>query len=152
MESGFFGFAISEQAGVIYSSGTKQFNATTRDTVGRAVALALQRPEAENRYIYIADVTTTQNEILRELERQSGVKWKVVEKNAHTHREDGEVLLKEGNFPLAASKLLLGNLYGEGHGTLVDDTLLENGALGLKKVALDKVITDALRKSMQAVN
>lgn len=152
MESGFFGFAISEHTGTIYSSGTKRFNATTRDTIGRAVALALQSPEAENRYIYIADVTTTQKEILRELEAQSGVKWTVVEKSAYTHREDGEVLLKDGNFPLAAAKLLLGNLYGEGHGTLVDDNLLENGVLGLKTVALDKVITDALRKSIQVLN
>lgn len=148
MESGFFGFAIAGQTGVIYSAGTKRFNATTRDTIGRAVALALQRPEAENRYIYIADVTTTQNEILRELERQSGAKWKVTAKNAHTHREEGEAHLKEGNFLMAASKLLLGNLYGEGHGTLIDDDLLENGPLGLKTVELDKVITDALRKSI----
>jgi len=130
---------------VIYSAGTKRFNATTRETIGKAVALSLRSPEFENRYIYIADLTTSQNEILDELERQSGTKWRIVEKSAYTHREEGEVHLKEGNFPLAASKLLLGNLFGEGHGTLIDDRLLENRALGLQTVSLNEAVTEALR-------
>jgi hypothetical protein len=43
-------------------------------------------------------------------------------------------------------------LYGEGHGTLIDDNLLEIGPLGLKMAGLDNVIAEALRKSTHAVN
>jgi hypothetical protein len=43
-------------------------------------------------------------------------------------------------------------LYGEGHGTLIDDNLLENGPLGLKMAGLDNVIAETLRKSTHAVN
>ncbi|KAH8689368.1 hypothetical protein BGW36DRAFT_365139 [Talaromyces proteolyticus] len=146
IESGFFGFNISERTAVIYSSGTKVFNATTRETIGRAVALVLQSPKTENRYIYIADVRTTQNEILSHLQIQTGVAWKTTSKDANAHRLEGETLLKGGNFPSAAPKLLLGNLYGDGHGTLVDNELLENAAIGLQTKELSNVVASVLGK------
>lgn len=134
---------------MIYSSGTKKFNATTRATVGKAVSLALKRPETENHYIYINDFTTTQNQLLEKLEAQSGCKWKIITKDAYELRKEGEALFYEGDFTSAVPKLLLGNLLGEGHGTLIGDDLLANAALGLEKKELDEIIVEALNSSQR---
>ena len=63
---------------------------TTLPSVGRAVVGILKNPEqTANRYLYVASFETTQLDILKVLEQETGKKFEVVDKT-------GPELLKSG--------------------------------------------------------
>lgn len=140
IETSFLGFNLEDQTARIYSSGMRPFNATKRSTIGKAIALALQSESAENRYLYIADITTTQSEILSILEQQSGKRWSVIEKDIAMEREEGLGKLAKKDFS-GIGHLILADLFGDGEGT-VDRSALHNEILGLDFMRPEKAIAE----------
>ena len=100
-----------------------------------------------NRYIYISDFTTSQAEILSTLEALTQQTWKRTEADAFSLRKEGEALWEKGNVGAAARPLILGNLLGDGEGTLVQEDRLENEALGVAKTTMEEEIRGILSAS-----
>ena len=107
----------------------------------------LQRPqETSNKYLYVASVETSQNEILAALEKETGIKWSV------SHVKTNEVVSKaqrqlaagdfEGAFTLVRS-MMLGNIPGI-RANYAKDTDLANDLLGLKLETVEETIKQVL--------
>ncbi len=92
----------------------------------------LSKPEeTANQFIYIDSFTATQNEILAELEKATGEKWKVTESTTAAAKAEGEPLFAKGDF---SGLLLLLKVIalGEGYGSdFTKDAVLGNEKLGL---------------------
>lgn len=142
LEVGFFGLDITNHKVTLYSSGVKRFNATTRSTVADAIVAVLRNPGTENRYLSIADITTSQIEMLSELEAQTGRQWLIAEQDAGEYHARGDALWNQGDIPGAARHWLVGNMFADGHGTLVES--LDNEVLGLKPRTLEDVVHEVL--------
>ncbi|KAH0541941.1 hypothetical protein GP486_008679, partial [Trichoglossum hirsutum] len=71
---GLLGFSIPNRHGLLHSSGSTPFTATTLSTVTRSLLYILTTfvSTTKNRYIYLSSFTTTQNDILECLKRQTG--------------------------------------------------------------------------------
>lgn len=73
----------------LYSSSIKRFNATTRSTVADAIVAVLRNPGTVNRNLFIADITTSQVEMLSELVAQTGKQWLIAEQDAGEYHARG---------------------------------------------------------------
>lgn len=126
------GFNINTKEALIFDGGNKAFSVSNLGQIGNAVVAVLSKPEeTANQFIYIHSFTATQNEILAELERTAGEKWKVMESTTEAAKIAGEPLFAEGDF---AGLLLLLKviMLGEGYGSdFTKDAVLDNERLGL---------------------
>jgi hypothetical protein len=90
---------LKTQSAVIWDSGDNKFSVTNVATVGNALVNALQRPaETENKYLYVASFTVSQNQILDALEKATKSKWKVSHTTWQEMVKEGEEKLKEGDY------------------------------------------------------
>ncbi|KAF2424939.1 NAD(P)-binding protein [Tothia fuscella] len=75
------GFNTRERTATLWDEGKVPFSATNVSAIGTAVANLLQNPAAleaaKNKHIFISSVHTTQLEVLAELEKVTGDKFKV---------------------------------------------------------------------------
>lgn len=116
--NGFAGFDLATHEAMIYDDGDQRFSTSTFHLVGSAVAKVLLQPDVTaNRYVYVSSFTTTQNEILSELEDISGVEWKVTRVDSKTKIREGQGGLKtDVNVVDAARLLILALSYTPGNG------------------------------------
>ncbi|MCJ1399774.1 hypothetical protein MMC11_002977 [Xylographa trunciseda] len=78
LKSGLLQFDVKKRQVQIFDGGDIKWSATTLDTIGTAVMRILQKEdETKNRMLYIQSFCTTQNEVLRSLEKITGQKWHV---------------------------------------------------------------------------
>jgi uncharacterized protein YbjT (DUF2867 family) len=84
-DSGFLGFDISNHTATLYDEGKHLFSGTTLPSIGKALVAVLHHPElTQNKHIYIADATFTQQQALSLFEKHTGSKWTV----KHINTED----------------------------------------------------------------
>lgn len=101
-------------------------------TIGRAIAAILARcGQVQNGPVYISDVTTTQDEILRLAEEKSGTKWAVKEMDPDLKLKEAlvmnEVAAREGTpLPMFATFLIIHNtIFGAKYRTAWDGKNVE---------------------------
>jgi hypothetical protein len=127
---------------LIFDGGNRAFSATNLSQVGNAVVAVLSKPEeTANQFIYIDSFTTTQNEILAELEKATGEKWKVTESTTEEAKAEGQALFARGDY--SGLLLLLKAIFlGEGYGSdFTKDAVLGNEKLGLPNQDLVSTVT-----------
>jgi hypothetical protein len=127
---------------LIFDGGNRAFSATNLSQVGNAVVAVLSKPEeTANQFIYIDSFTATQNEILSELEKATGEKWKVTESTTEEAKAEGKALFAKGDF--SGLLLLLKAIFlGEGYGSdFTKDAVLDNEKLGLPNQDLVSTVT-----------
>ena len=109
--------------------------------MGNAVVAVLSKPdETANQFLYIDSFTTTQNEILAELEKATGKKWKVTESTTEAAAKEGQELFSKGDFS-GLLLLLKVIMLGEGYGSdFTKDAGLANEKLGLPKQGLAETV------------
>jgi len=132
MQIGLVGFNITTKEALIFDGGNKAFSVSNLSQIGHAVVAVLSRPEETvNQVVYTDSFTATQNEILAELEKTTGEKWKVSKSTTKAAKEEGQQLFAKGD--LAGLFLLLKVItLGEGYGSdFTRDTVLSNERLGL---------------------
>ncbi|KEF51153.1 uncharacterized protein A1O9_12767 [Exophiala aquamarina CBS 119918] len=72
------GWNVPARTAVIWDGGNIPFEATNLTQTGKAIVAILKNPESsKNRPIYINSFTTTQNDVLRTLEKAVGEKFRV---------------------------------------------------------------------------
>jgi hypothetical protein len=127
---------------LIFDGGNRAFSANNLSQVGNAVVAVLSKPEkTANQFIYIDSFTATQNEILAELEKATGEKWKVTESTTEEAKAEGQALFAKGDY--SGLLLLLKAIFlGEGYGSdFTKDAVLGNEGLGLPNQDLVSTVT-----------
>ena len=150
IKNGFMGFNIKQREATIWDSGDGKFSCSIRPTIGATVAGVLKQPEAtKNRYIYTSSLETSQNEILRSLEKQTGgTQWKVEHVTFENMIKEGQEALKAGDF-IGMGKLALAASYSAKYGgNFAAEGKLANEMLGIPKENLDEVLADVLQAAL----
>ncbi|GIK00860.1 hypothetical protein Aspvir_004889 [Aspergillus viridinutans] len=148
LENGFLEFDIANRTATIWDGGNKSFTLTNEKHLSEAVVSILQHPQdTSNKYLYIASVETTQNDILAALEEKTGTKWTV---NATTTKEqvsEGVRKLGAGDFS-GAFTLVRATTFGSIprlRANYAKDETLANGMLGLKLDSVKDTVERVVR-------
>ena len=135
LENGFLEFNVANRTATIWDGGNQSFTLTNEKQLSQAVVSVLQHPqETRNKYLYIASVETTQNEILAVLEEATGAKWSVKATTTEDQVDEGFKKLGAGDFS-GAFQLVRATCYGNTPGLQANyakDVTLANDVLGLK--------------------
>ncbi|KAL6408677.1 hypothetical protein AUP68_07621 [Ilyonectria robusta] len=144
LKNGFIGFNLETQNATIYGDGNQPASCTTLSSVGQAVASILSKPaETENKGLFIASFTPSQNEILAALEEATGKKWTVNKVGIADAISQGFEALGKGDLSGFVG-VLMGSTYGPGNGNdFPKNGGVSNELLGLPKEDL-KAVTAAI--------
>jgi len=146
LKSGFLGFDTAEHTATIYDSGDVAIGYTNLDAIALAVQRIFERPaETADKYLYIASVTASQNQLLASLEKATGKSWTVTKASSEEAGKIGAEKLAKGDFS-GIKPLLSRLLYG---GDPIADFRkqpggLANDLLGLPKEDVDETVKDTL--------
>jgi len=141
---GSLGVNIKNKTATIFDSGNEKFTGSNLPFIGQAIAAVLKNPEpTANKYIEVASFTTTQNEILKLLEEESGAKWTVEHKKTEDSQKIADEKLAKGDYS-SFSDYLKVYLFADGKGQSPKEADLANKELGLPKEDLKATIKAAL--------
>ncbi|KAH8160475.1 hypothetical protein CIB48_g7773 [Xylaria polymorpha] len=141
---------IGEKSIALYDGGERYFSATTLESVGKAVVGVLKNPEeTKNRAVYVQDVALTQKQIRTIAEKVTGTAWQAKEVSVANEVLPAAFaeLKKENPDPHKfAIPMIIGSIFGEGHGSHFQK--LDNELLGLKQFTdaeVEAVLADATK-------
>ncbi|KAF5623251.1 2'-hydroxyisoflavone reductase [Fusarium tjaetaba] len=124
----------------ITDSGNEPYSTTSLAFVGEAVAAILKKPEeTKNKYLNIAGVTTTQNEVLKIAEQVTGDKFEVSHVTGAEQEKIGDEKIAKGDFS-AFGNYLEQFLFADGAGHALKGDENAIGLLGLKEENLEEVV------------
>ncbi|KAJ2905881.1 hypothetical protein MKZ38_003889 [Zalerion maritima] len=137
---GTVGFNAATKTATIYDSGNEPVSGTNLAYIGKGVAGILKHPEeTANKYLCIASFTTTQNEILASIEKETGEKWKVEHVKTADLQKSGEEKLAQGH-PMAFPDLVRAWSFADGCGHAFKPGENAAGMLGLEKESLEETL------------
>ncbi|KAJ5979545.1 NmrA-like family protein [Penicillium waksmanii] len=147
LTTGFLEYDLQKHTAVIWDSGDKRFTAINEKALGQSVVSVLQRPqETTNKYLYVASVETSQNEILTALEKETRAKWSVTHVKTEEVVSEGQKQLSVGDFTGAFSlvrAMMVGSIPGL-RANYIKDTELANDLLGLKLETVEETVKRVL--------
>ncbi|KAK9366314.1 hypothetical protein V1509DRAFT_295983 [Lipomyces kononenkoae] len=149
LANGFLEFDIANRTATIWDDGNKSFTMLNEKQLGEVAVSVLQHPqETINKYIYVATVETTQNEILSAFEEVSGEKWTVIETTTEKQVTEGVNKLTAGDFT-GAFQLLRATIFSNTpglHSNYAKDEKLANDVLGLDMEDVNDVVKRVVNK------
>jgi hypothetical protein len=112
LQVGFLGFDLANKKARIWDDGDVPFSSSNLSLIGQAVAAALSSDyvaDTKNKEVYVASHTTTQKDILAELEKQTrgddkNAKWQV-------EKVDGTKLFEEAHGRIQSGKFEVPDIY-----------------------------------------
>lgn len=111
LKSGFLGFNIPSKTATIYDGGKATVSATNLDQIGLATVKVLEKADlTKNQYVYISGFQKSQADILAALEKISGTKWTVINKDVKETIAGGRAKLGRGDFS-GIPDLIAGAMY-----------------------------------------
>ncbi|GLB07064.1 hypothetical protein AtubIFM57258_002385 [Aspergillus tubingensis] len=147
LESGFLGFDIKNKSALIWDGGATSFTLTNEKQLGKAVlSVVLQPEETKNRFLYIASIETTHNEVLKTLEDVTGSRWTVTETTTDEQVAEGLKKLGAGDFS-GAFALVRATAFGSTTGlktNYVRDQNLANELLDLEMEGVKGIVERVL--------
>ncbi|KAF2453422.1 isoflavone reductase family protein [Lineolata rhizophorae] len=148
---GFFGIDTKNRTAQIMDGGKARFDTTPLWMIGRAVVGALQHPASSaNRHVYVSGVTTTQADMLAEVERQTGFLYATTMTDSAALLADAQAKLKAGDFSGISTMIRVGIFGKAGLGVYSDDHALCNEEYGIPRLSLEEAVRDALAYSAKA--
>lgn len=140
---GLLGFDVNNKTINIFDSGNEPFSPSSLGFVGKSVASVLKNPaDTANKYINVASFTTTQRELLKIVEEETGSTFAVNNVKTSDLEKTADEKLAKGDFS-AFIQLLQQYTFGDGQGTATK----ENAAvtlLGLQEEDLKAATKKAL--------
>ena len=134
MANGFLEFDIANRTAKVWDAGKKRFTMTNEKELAHSVPSALQHPrQTQNRFLHVASVEATQQEILAALEQASGSTWTVTETTTAKEMDAAGKKLARGDFSGALTLVratVFSNTPGL-HSNYARDETLANDVLGL---------------------
>jgi len=150
---GLMGWDLSGRKATIYDGGETKYEATNVKQIGHAVAASLSADHLEdtkNKYIYVNSFTTTQNEVLAELERLTASKFEVTHQKTEDLHSIGIAMLKEdkgtvsrggGDYTSGLVETITSVIYGYGRLNEFSNTQgLWNSKLNLPKETIEETL------------
>ncbi|KAM0277196.1 hypothetical protein ACHAQH_005979 [Verticillium albo-atrum] len=142
LDNGFFGFDLKNKTCQKFDSGNEPFSGTNIAFIGKCVAACLMKPEeTANKYLTVASFTTTQNEVLKVLEEETGSKFAV----ANVKTSDLEKIGHEkiaNNDPAAFVEFLTQYIFADGARQAVKENAA-TAVLGLQEESLRTTVQTA---------
>ncbi|KAH6887114.1 hypothetical protein B0T10DRAFT_575674 [Thelonectria olida] len=125
-------------------SGNEPFSASTLGFIGKAVVAILQKPnETANKYLAVAGITASQNDILAAIEKVTGAKFDVSRVTGAELEKIGDEKIAKGDFS-AFLPYLEQFLFADGAKHALTPETSDNELLGLKPEPLEETIRKAL--------
>jgi hypothetical protein len=138
------GYSVPNKTATIFDSGDEPWSGTNLSTIGQAIASVLSSPDKfANKYIDIASFVTTQNELLKIFEEETGEKWTVIKNNTDDSQKTADEKLAKGDRSAFGDYLKVW-LFKDGEGKSPKKGDLANEELGLKAEDLRATIKQAL--------
>lgn len=131
LEHGGIGLDPNNKTAIIIDSGNEKWAASNLPHIGRAVAAILQHPEeTANKYLFTASFLTSQAELLKIAEEETGSKFTVTHEKSEDVQKRGEGKLAKGDFS-AFRELVRVHNFKDGIGNTLRDEDSANKLLGL---------------------
>lgn len=128
---GAFGFDVARKHVTIFDSGDALFSPTTFNLVGQAVAAILSKEEqTRNQYLAVSSFTTSQNQLLKILEEQTGEEWAQGHVFTSALEKIGLEKLGQKN-PLGVLDLMKAFQFQDGQNRALSEEINDAKALGL---------------------
>lgn len=149
-DNGFLAFDIENHAAVLYDDGKNLVSGTTLPTIGKTVAAVIRNPQlTQNKRIYVADATFTQQQALALFEKYTKSKWSVTNAVAANERKRAEENLAKGNIGPAFLGFILSVAYGGSSASNFEGKTI-NAAIGVPAVPLEQIVKEAVERSAAA--
>jgi MoxR-like ATPase len=143
-EVGMLGFNIPEKKATIFDSGNEIWSTTSLPFIGRAIAaVLLHEEETKNRYIEVVEFQTSQNQILKALEDETGAKFAITRASTAETKKAGYEKLAKGDGSMFLD-FLRAWAFSDGRDDAVPDAETANGLLGLPEPSHD--VREAVRE------
>lgn len=149
LTSGFLGYDLTNRTATIWDGGDKRFTLINERELGQSVVSVLKHPqETANKYLYVASVEVTQNEILQTLEEQTASKWKVADTTSDAQKSEAFKRLSDGDFSGGLILVRATSFANDPtlHANYVTDEELSNDLLGLGPESVKQTIKRVLSK------
>lgn len=99
LANGFLEFDIPQKKATVWDDGERRFTLINEQALGNSVVGVLRNPEeTRNRYLYVASVETSQNEIVAALEEATGSSWGIRRVRTDNQVDEATKLLANGDF------------------------------------------------------
>ncbi len=149
LKSGFLGYDLGSNSVTIWDSGDQVFSTTNLGAVAQAVVSTLQRPEKTvNKYVYVASCTTSQNELLAALEKETQKTWEVKHTATEAQVKTSEEMISNGDLT-GNFGLVLASMYGKIEGLRANyakEESLANELLGLPIESLGMTVSAVIKE------
>ncbi|WPH00341.1 Hypothetical protein R9X50_00316600 [Acrodontium crateriforme] len=148
LHSGRLGFDMQWQSATLQGPGDEIFAASSTQWLGRVVLAAIRLwDEVQNQYLYVSGLTTSPNEVLDALERETGEIWEAGRGEVGECVCEGEKRIASG-FPDAGMFLLERSILYDPDLGAVDAFVKKDakGQLGLKPELLEGIVKRALHQ------
>lgn len=146
LDNGFLGFDISNRTVILYDDGKNLFSGTTLPSIVKAVVAILHHPElTQNKRIYVADATLTQQQALALFEKYTGSNWTVRHVSTEDSLKKGADAFAKGDRREGIHAYLMAVIYN-GQGAAQFDGKTSNHALGLEPIPLEQIIKEAVER------
>ncbi len=133
------GVDLQNHTMTIIDSGNEPFSPTNLPLAAQAVVSVLQHPsDTANKYLTVSSFTTTQNEVLRSLESETGREWTVKHVSSAELERAGDEKKARGDFSFLQYLQLY--TFADGAGHALGDEESANELLGLGKEDLAKTL------------
>ena len=147
-DRGFLGFDLTNHTATLYDEGKHLFSGTTLPSVGKAVVAVLHHPElTQNKRIYIADATFTQQQALALFEKYTGTTWTVKQVSTEDSFKEGAEAFAKGDISRGAHAYIMAVVYN-GQGAARFDDKTSNQALGLESIPLERIVKEAVERKL----
>ncbi|KAK4446292.1 isoflavone reductase [Podospora aff. communis PSN243] len=146
LDHGFWGINVEERTARVVDSGEEVVSTSTLGFVAGAVVAVLQREEeTRNKVVEVVEFGVSQKEVLRVLEEEMGVEFKVEGVSGRELGKAGEEKLGKGDVWGAFFDLLLAWNFTDGGDHAVREEELANGWLGLKGQTVREAVREYVK-------
>lgn len=145
LQVGFLGFNGSTKTATLFDEGKAVFSATNLHQVGLALIKVLEKADlTRNQYVWVNSFQTSQQDILKTVEKITGTQWTVEKQSTKKLIEEGRAKLQRQDFS-AVGDLIQAMIFGaEDYLCDISGQGLWNEKLGLPKEDFEATLKSAL--------
>ena len=152
LDNSFLEVDVAAKKASIYDSGDHEWVGTTLRTIGYATAGIVQHPtETENRNLFIADFHASTNQLVAELEKQTGSKFARVQKDSRKVFNAALEGFKQNPTGFSfIQQIIVSSYVGDDPENILgsqwkEQATIDNKVLGLRTVTLSEVVANKVK-------
>lgn len=120
------GIDLNKKTATLIDGGKNPFTTSNVTQIGRSIVAVLENlSDTANKLVYVQSFTTTQVDVLAEIEKITGEHYEVTEQSSSSIREKGFKLLEDGDLVGGGTAVIMALVFG--NGSLEDHTHVDGG-------------------------